>query len=68
MSRHGMPKLLCVCGRAKIYEAKPYGVALFWGPHPVAIFSDMGAAINYLYNEFGPVDYSEDEEEFKWEI
>ena len=67
MSNHGMPKLLCVCGRAKIYKA-PFGVALFWGSRPVAMFSNVGAAVNYLYNEFGPVNYSEDEEEFEWEI
>jgi len=68
MANNGMPKLLCVCGKAKIYEA-PFGeVALFWGIRPVALFSDVGSAVNYLYNEFGPVNYREDEEETEWEI
>ena len=57
-----MPKLLAVCGRAKMYEA-PYGdVALFWGIKPVAIFPNLTAAVRYIYHEFYTESYLNDEE------
>lgn len=71
MANNGMPKLLCAWGKAKIYEAPLDEVALFWGIKPVALFSDVGSAVNYLYNEFGPLDKDiEDEDKggFMWVI
>jgi len=57
-----MPKLLAVCGRAKMYEA-PYGeVALFWGFKPVALFPNLSAAVRYIYYEFYIEDHLDDEE------
>jgi|TARA_R100001163_G_C5013826_1_gene158851 hypothetical protein len=54
-----MPKLIAICGEAKMYEA-PFGeVALFWGKNPVALFPSIRAAVRYIYYEFY-------EEPFEW--
>ena len=47
-----MPKLIAICGEAKMY-ASPYGgVALFWRARPVALFPTLRGAVRYIYYEF----------------